>query len=95
MIDHSKEYRSQDIKSSYKKSSNYTLLGSLRNEFKSKKHSWKIEHENNKHANIAAIDILTIVIDLLGFCSFAGLVTIYEVCDHWQTTNFPRPFLES
>jgi hypothetical protein len=29
------------------------------------------EHENNKHANIADIDILTIVIDLLEFSSFA------------------------
>jgi len=32
------------------------------------------EHENNKHADIAATYMLTIVIDLLEFSSFAGLV---------------------
>jgi len=35
---------------------------------------WKIEYENNKHANIADIDILTIAMDFIEFSSFVGLV---------------------
>ena len=54
------------------------------------------EHENNKHADIAATYILTIVIDLLEFSSFAALVKLFmKYVTVGKRPIFPSRFLKA